>query len=148
MALETVAYVSDARRGLGVRDLKAILRRAREKNFRLGVTGFLVFDGVRFVQLLEGPPEALAALLETIAADDRHEGLRVLCREAVAERAFGDSPLGCVNLVAPASPAAAELRGLMRALADGPCIDLPAVQGFFRTFADGGSREDLARLVL
>ncbi len=63
---------------LGDTGLRDILHRSRERNPARGLTGALLFDGERFVQLLEGPREAVQALAERIRADPRHEGLTVV----------------------------------------------------------------------
>jgi hypothetical protein len=55
-----------------------LVRKARIKNRSLGVTGLLVFDGHRFCQLLEGEPDPVGMLAQTIETDPRHCGFTVL----------------------------------------------------------------------
>ena len=55
-----------------------ILRQARERNRLDGVGGALVFDGERFCQLMEGPPETVSALAARIERDPRHRSFHVL----------------------------------------------------------------------
>ncbi len=55
-----------------------ILRQARERNRPDGIGGALVFDGERFCQLMEGPPEAVSALAARIERDPRHRSFHVL----------------------------------------------------------------------
>jgi hypothetical protein len=54
-----------------------ILRASVANNLRDGLTGFLICDGVHFIQALEGEPAAVEACLGRIAADDRHTALAV-----------------------------------------------------------------------
>ncbi|MEE4382681.1 MAG: BLUF domain-containing protein [Pseudomonadales bacterium] len=98
MELLATAYVSQARPGLELRELKQLLRRAREYNFRHEVTGLLLHDGPHFAQWLEGPPEIVDVLLARIDGDARHEGLRVVLREETDERRFPDWAMGCARL--------------------------------------------------
>ena len=55
-----------------------ILRQSRERNQADGVGGALVFDGERFGQLLEGPPQVVGALAARIERDPRHRSFHVL----------------------------------------------------------------------
>lgn len=55
-----------------------ILRHTRERNRARAISGALVFDGERFCQLIEGPPDAVHALASRIVQDPRHVDLRVL----------------------------------------------------------------------
>lgn len=66
-----------------------IVRRGREKNRQLNVTGLLIFDGLCFCQYLEGPKEPTLALMNEIRADRRHiEFLIGQDRESKGPRLF------------------------------------------------------------
>jgi len=147
MELETVAYASEARRGFTAGELKAILRHGRAKNFRLGICGYLVFDGEHFAQVLEGPQGAVTELLASIRRDERHHALRVLCHEPIEAPEFASSALGCVNLTAASSADARDLRCLLRSFTCAPSQPLPTVRAFFRLFG-GEPRHDLAGLLM
>jgi len=49
-----------------------IVKTARNFNKVHEITGLLVFDGQRFCQYIEGPDDALQALIDRIAQDPRH----------------------------------------------------------------------------
>ncbi|HEY0817208.1 MAG TPA: BLUF domain-containing protein [Rhizobacter sp.] len=66
-----------------------ILARARAQNATRQVTGALLFTGGHFAQVLEGPAPALADTMSAIAADGRHEALKILLDEALPTRRFG-----------------------------------------------------------
>lgn len=70
-ALKRMLYVSRATMG-DPTAVQRIVQVARERNATLRVTGMLIFSGEHFVQCLEGPEEALNALLWSIRADRRH----------------------------------------------------------------------------
>jgi hypothetical protein len=148
MKLEAVAYVSDAARGLGLKDLKHILRRSREHNFRAELTGYLVFDGLHFAQVLEGEGPAIDAVMARIAEDPRHHGVRELVREEVVQRCFEGWCMGCANLAAPVHLDTSELRGLIHDFVGERELALPEVQAFFRTFAEFRTPEQAALLTL
>jgi len=70
--------------------LAGILLDARRCNTRDGITGALICRQDLFLQLLEGPPEAVDAAYERIARDDRHIEVRRLTRRETDTRLFPD----------------------------------------------------------
>ncbi len=76
-------YFSTAQLGLSVQELEKILVSAVAYNQRKGVTGLLLFNGLNFLQILEGVPEEVDALYHKISADPRHSGLRLITRREI-----------------------------------------------------------------
>ncbi|HEX8402455.1 MAG TPA: BLUF domain-containing protein [Allosphingosinicella sp.] len=70
--------------------LAGILSGARRNNPRDDITGALICRHDLYLQLIEGPPAAIDALYARIAADDRHDDVRLLLADEVAERLFPD----------------------------------------------------------
>jgi hypothetical protein len=70
-------------------EMHALAKQCAGKNLALGISGALYFDGIRFLQTLEGAADTVNALYETIRADPRHEDVALLQREPVASRRFG-----------------------------------------------------------
>jgi hypothetical protein len=68
--------------------LAGILSAARRNNPRLDITGALICRHDLYLQLIEGPAEAIDALFARIAADDRHANVEVLLSEPMGERMF------------------------------------------------------------
>lgn len=68
--------------------LAGILSAARRNNPRLGITGALVCRHDLYLQMIEGPADAIDALFARIEADDRHFDVRLLLSEAMGERMF------------------------------------------------------------
>ncbi len=148
MALTTLAYVSEARQGLTLKDLKQILRRAREKNHRAGVSGWLVFDGAYFAQILEGEEGVLEPLLGCIEADPRHRDLRLLLHAGIDRRNFGATCMGCANLAAPVHIDTSELRGLLRDAMGTQQLPLEDAVELFRVFETFRTPEQASLLAL
>jgi hypothetical protein len=90
-------YVSRASDPFDSAAIESVLRTARLNNARHHVTGCLLFSGHYFAQVLEGPHAAVTALVERIARDPRHAGLRVLAERERGEREFADWPLGYLH---------------------------------------------------
>lgn len=87
--LARLKYVSRFSRPLSSRDVESIVAVAQERNAPLGVTGVLLAYGEVFMQILEGPPEAVASTFARIERDPRHRDVVVLRRDEVARALFG-----------------------------------------------------------
>jgi hypothetical protein len=74
--------------GFDVSDLRAILVVSRQRNEGAGITGALICRADLYLQLLEGPQEAVEATFQRISRDRRHVGVKVLGRREVTERLF------------------------------------------------------------
>jgi hypothetical protein len=94
----TLTYTSSATRLLSVGQLVDLIEQIRPKNQRLGVTGLLLYSGGTVMQTLEGSAPVVDDLLDVIAADPRHAGLRVVDRRYVDERAFATWSMGFRNI--------------------------------------------------
>lgn len=70
--------------------LAGILSAARRNNPREGITGALICRHDLYLQLIEGPADAINALYAKIAADDRHCNVELLLTEDMGERMFPD----------------------------------------------------------
>ena len=68
--------------------LAGILMDARRCNERDGITGALICRGDLYLQLLEGPQEAVEAAYQRIARDHRHLEIKLLSQRVVTERLF------------------------------------------------------------
>lgn len=129
-----IVYISTATEA-GKASLHDILRVSRDNNGRTEVTGFLFFDGVRFLQALEGRRNAVEETMAVIRADLRHKSVVVLSNKEIEAREFGDWAMASrtdldddeamldhiSKLVSGASPSVkatfnsfAEVRGLQR----------------------------------
>ena len=86
MSILQLVYKSLAADGVDDAEVLGILRVSQTRNQRERISGLLVFQAPVFVQLLEGPPEAVEALYARIAADPRHHTVELIERRA-AERA-------------------------------------------------------------
>jgi hypothetical protein len=75
-----------------------IVADARARNARNGITGLLVFDGMRFYQHLEGPGDGVIRLMSRIEMDTRHAQVRVVYEGALAQRRYQRFDLGLAEV--------------------------------------------------
>ena len=101
-----LVYASRAVRPFSEDDLVELLRRSRNKNDRLDVTGMLLYHDGSFIQALEGECETVEALYEVIAADERHDDALLLHRGEQLGRSFEGWSMGYeqVGRVSPPLP--------------------------------------------
>ena len=78
-------------------EIGAILDVARRLNAEEEVTGALMFNDGRFAQVLEGPLDAVQETFERIQCDERHDDVRLLALEPVAERGFSSWSMAYVG---------------------------------------------------
>jgi hypothetical protein len=91
-------YVSSAVELFSEQQLEALLETSRENNRKLDITGMLLYKGGNFMQLLEGPKDAVTGLLAKIHSDSRHRGMIMLLQEDHAEHEFKDWAMGFKRL--------------------------------------------------
>ncbi len=87
-------YYSVATRDIAMSDLKQILETARKNNSDLGICGMLCFENRYFLQVLEGPRDAVSELYLDIADDARHDELTLICCEEITETSFSEWRMG------------------------------------------------------
>jgi hypothetical protein len=68
--------------------LAGILVRSREKNRAAQITGALICRQDMYLQLIEGPEEAIDAAFARIVKDDRHLAVKVLLSRVAGQRMF------------------------------------------------------------
>ena len=76
--LQHFVYTSRLAPGEGATTVASIFEVSRTRNHERGLSGVLVFDGERFAQWLEGPPDQVLALAARLEVDPRHVAMRVM----------------------------------------------------------------------
>jgi len=87
-------YVSSASHLLAEQELLQILNEARDNNAQQDITGMLVYSDGTFIQVLEGPAQAVENLFLKIQNDPRHHRCFELMRQRTRERAFEGWSMG------------------------------------------------------
>ena len=90
MALKELIYSSLAGVPGKPGAIDSILTESERNNLISQITGLLIFDGVRYIQILEGAPSQVEALFETISNDPRHHQIERLYSGEISARAFQD----------------------------------------------------------
>jgi|SRR5579859_3501310 len=94
MGLFTLVYVSYSPQTFTDNELIDLLKAAREKNDKLGITGMLLYRKGFFLQVLEGEQEKVQALYARIRQDPRHQRIITVYEAPIQVRSFGSWQMG------------------------------------------------------
>lgn len=94
-------YVSTLEPGRAISSVGDIAGKARITNPLQGITGLLIFDGMRFCQQLEGMATQVLALMEKIRLDPRHINVKIVHHGELVSRRFNGFRLGYTSVVDP-----------------------------------------------
>ncbi|MBA3667791.1 MAG: BLUF domain-containing protein [Sphingomonas sp.] len=119
MELKSLTYTSWAAPGMTSEQLSAILSSARTNNPLDGISGLLIFNGVAFMQVLEGAGSAIDDLAGRLVADTRHSNMSIRDERPIDRRSFPDWAMAYLELEAGEFIGDAEVeRALRRDLPD------------------------------
>ncbi|MEO7177437.1 MAG: BLUF domain-containing protein [Allosphingosinicella sp.] len=122
--MKTLTYTSRARLDLEDEDLAAIHQSARHSNALDGISGLLLFDGSRFLQIIEGAEDAIDNLVERLRMDPRHSAFEVRDERHVERRSFPDWSMEMVRVSAGYGNAREEVETILPAAVAAPVRDL------------------------
>ena len=88
MALLELIYTSLAEPKNQTKDVEDILASSERNNKAISVTGLLLFDSERYIQILEGHREDVENLFAVIRQDSRHHSLELLHKGQITGRSF------------------------------------------------------------
>ena len=74
--MKAILYLSKATTDFSKEDLKALEAKSATNNAACDLSGYLYYDGAKFLQYLEGEEEQLMPLLKIIRDDPRQKILR------------------------------------------------------------------------
>jgi len=93
-----LVYVSSATKPFSSNELRELLAVAEAANAIAGITGALLYSEGNFIQVLEGPEEAVKETYERICGDPRHRGILKLLGRPIEERSFPGWAMGSPRL--------------------------------------------------
>ena len=97
-----ILYRSRATQPFSEAQLQELLARSRTHNAKLHVSGLLLYKDGRFVQVLEGPEEAVRALYARIQYDPRHSQVVTVREGPCPQRRFAEWTMGLGRVAGPA----------------------------------------------
>jgi Sensors of blue-light using FAD len=119
-ALMRLAYTSRSNATPAQREAqaRAIAERASEHNAQHGITGLLALVSGRYLQILEGPANAVEALFARIRADTRHSEVSLLLCAPIEATMFADWSMGLIDRTEAADVTTARAVAIQQRLAD------------------------------
>ena len=124
MRLKTLTYTSRARLDLGDSELAEIHQTARHFNALDAISGLLLFDGSRFLQIVEGTEDAVDNLVERLRMDPRHSAFEIRDERYMEQRSFPDWSMELVRVSAGFRGAKDEVARILPPAVAAPVRDL------------------------
>ena len=90
-------YTSQARQPFSTVQLTALQTQCQEHNKQHQITGMLLYDNQKFMQVLEGEQAAVEALFDKIKQDPRHQHIEALIHNPIKKRNFATWDMGLVD---------------------------------------------------
>jgi len=90
-------YLSQAASGISDEQVQDILKIAQRNNPALGITGVLVHGGGMFMQILEGPEQAVLRQYVKILGDRRHGDCQIVHISPANDRIFEKWSMGLID---------------------------------------------------
>ena len=78
--------------------LRDLAIKAEKNNRDLSISGLLILSGENFLQVLEGPSDAVNSLYRKISQDGLHHDVTLISYEQIASRSFEDWSMRVVEL--------------------------------------------------
>lgn len=88
--MHRLVYFSNVSLDLNLSAIEAMVEQAAERNRPREISGTLHYNGLNFLQILEGPHQALTPLYLRIRKDPRHSGVRKVAHERISVRRYPD----------------------------------------------------------
>lgn len=83
--LKSIIYISTKTKNFSEEELGQLVESASTFNAANDITGCLIYNGMNFIQLIEGEADAIHRCMERISADERHTGI-VIVRDLDIEK--------------------------------------------------------------
>ncbi|MBV7257671.1 BLUF domain-containing protein [Pacificimonas sp. WHA3] len=128
--MRQLIYISTTQGDHADGELEAILSSARSRNRADGISGLLLFNGLRFLQVLEGSATAIERTYRRIAEDRRHRSIVVLGDRTIESPEFGDWSMAFER-----SDNSAEFAALAEQIETALIAATPTTTALFRNFA-------------
>ncbi|MBC7603319.1 MAG: BLUF domain-containing protein [Ramlibacter sp.] len=90
-------YISQAASGITEEQVRDIQESAQRNNSAIGLTGVLVYGGRVFMQVLEGPEQAVLRKYVKILDDRRHSDCEILHISPANDRIFENWSMGIIE---------------------------------------------------
>lgn len=97
--MRQIVYISEATDEIAESDITALMRHSRKNNAQYDITGMLLVEWPIFLQILEGPQNAMAFLIGKLQQDSRHRNFKIIYdKPNITEREFSRWHMDYKNL--------------------------------------------------
>ena len=143
--LTTLIYRSHLRADTPIQSIVDMVNEANHRNERAGVTGVLLFNGIHFLQLLEGDEAAVRQIFKRICLDTLHFNIVELLSDYAPYRRFGRSGMELIDIRLFSKDECLQ-RVLQRGTTQHKLLYNDRTLRFFRTFIDSAETDSYYEL--
>ncbi|MFW0973370.1 diguanylate phosphodiesterase [Leclercia pneumoniae] len=143
--LTTLIYRSHLRADAPIQSIVDMVNEANHRNERAGVTGVLLFNGIHFLQLLEGDESAVRQIFKKICMDTLHFNIVELLSDYAPYRRFGRSGMELIDIRLFSKDECLQ-RVLQRGTTQHKLLYNDRTLRFFRTFIDSAETDSYYEL--
>ncbi len=143
--LTTLIYRSHLRADAPIQSIVDMVNEANHRNERAGVTGVLLFNGIHFLQLLEGDESAVRQIFKKICMDTFHFNIVELLSDYAPYRRFGRSGMELIDIRLFSKDECLQ-RVLQRGTTQHKLLYNDRTLRFFRTFIDSAETDSYYEL--
>jgi hypothetical protein len=139
----TLVYVSAEATPLKQEDIYEILKKSRQNNAKLDITGILLYQHGSFFQVLEGKKEDVLHLYDKISEDERHNRIAKVATYITEEKTFSEWSMGYADI---SGEEIEKIDGLNDYFSNGNCfLDLQEnqVKNLLAAFREGKWRQKI-----
>jgi hypothetical protein len=135
-SLKRITYLSTAVCQFDHAQLQELAMHAAKNNAKHQITGVMYYKGGEFLQVIEGPSEAIDDLWSRLRQDDRHTWLEALWIEDNVQRSFTGWNMGLCDLNDAQPPPRSEFTAIANFLKLCPDLEgLAIVDALLKQFA-------------
>ena len=96
--LSQLVYVSNRKPNCTAEEIEKILASCKKNNPPLNISGVLLYNDTKFIQLVEGDAKVITGLYDKIKLDNRHSNCMMISYGPIKEKSFPSWHMGTRNL--------------------------------------------------
>ncbi|MDN4166591.1 BLUF domain-containing protein [Cytophagales bacterium LB-30] len=92
--LSQLVYVSNRKPNCTEEEIEKILEACKKNNPPLDITGVLLYNDTKFIQMVEGDMKTITSLYDKIKGDTRHDQVRMISLGPIKQKSFPSWHMG------------------------------------------------------
>ncbi len=95
--MKQLIYTSIESHHITFDEIEEIIKIAITENYKHNITGMLIYNGIYFLQVIEGDEVSVLQLFENLKKDLRHKDINILDLRTIEQRDFENWNMGAIT---------------------------------------------------